>query len=62
MKNRIEKLKEARNLLAGKREPKIWVVMLLNGKVTDTQPGYEDRNPDDDVFQINIVDSDEKTD
>ena len=61
-KKRIEKLKEVRNLLSGKREPKMWVIMLLNGKQKSTPPGYEDRHPDDNIIKINIVDPDEKPD
>ena len=53
-KNRIEKLKEARNLLSGKREPKTWKVLYLNGEPKIIPEGYENRHPEDFVIKINI--------
>jgi hypothetical protein len=47
-------LKEARNLLSGKREPKTWKVLYLNGEPKIIPEGYENRQPEDFVIKINI--------
>lgn len=57
---RIEKLKKVRQLLSGKREPKVWKVIYLNGEPKTIPEGYENRHPDDFIIKINIVNPDEK--